>query len=436
MRLQAISEPASSNHLACGKIQGGISALSRRSFLVDALLAATGCIFAGASGSQQTTKKLGAVVTIYSARSHARNIVDRFLMGYEMHGRRHMPNFNLIAMYCDQVSPDDLSRSRAQEFGFKIYPSIPQSLKAGTAKLAVDAVLLVGEHGDYPNNAMGQKLYPRYNFFSQIVGTFREVSRSVPVFSDKHLSVEWKEAKQMFDWSRDLKFPLAAGSSLPLTWRQPSLELPLEVEIEEALVAGAGSIESSWFHDLEALQCMVERRKGGETGVKAVHCIGGPAVWEAMQGKLWALELQEAAIARSQTTESRNLETMKRRTRDPHVMLLEYKDGLRATLVHLNDYLPDWNFAGRLKGGEIVSCTFRTPEDTANNFNCLVASIEKTFSTGKETVPVERTLLTTGILARLMESRYRGYQRLETPELDLSYKAPADSGFCKGTEAG
>ena len=62
-----------------------------------------------------------------------------------------------------------------------------------------------------------------------------------------------------------------AGSSLPVSWRRPELELTLDAPIEDALVAAYGPIEVYGFHALETLQTMVERRKGGETGVKAVH---------------------------------------------------------------------------------------------------------------------------------------------------------------------
>ena len=355
---------------------------SRRSFIRRTITASTGpLLFRGSEigAIQKHPKNLAAIVTIYSPRSHARHILDRFFHGYRRKGQVHRPNFKVVALYFDQFESDDLARQLSKKQGFTIYPTIAEALRVGTDTLAVDGVLLIGEHGNYPHNIRGQKLYPRFQFFSQIVQIFRESGRAVPVFNDKHFSVEWSEAKQMVDWSRELKFPLFAGSSLPHTWREPSLEFPLGVQLEEALLAGAGSVESSWFHDLEALQCMVERRKGGEVGVRAVRCIGGDEVWQAMQEQRWSYELQEAAIARSNTSEEHTVENLRMTTRDPHAMSLEYRDGLKATLVHLNDYLPDWNFAARLKSGQVQSCTFRTPADTVNYFDCLVAAIERTF---------------------------------------------------------
>ena len=102
-------------------------------------------------------------------------------------------------------------------------------------KLAVEGVLLIGEHGNYPRNDKGQILYPRLEMMEQIVGVFRKTGKSVPVFNDKHLSYTFANAKKMLGWGEELKFPMMAGSSLPVTWRSPELELHLESPIEDAL---------------------------------------------------------------------------------------------------------------------------------------------------------------------------------------------------------
>ena len=92
---------------------------------------------------------------------------------------------------------DDLSRDRAARFpAMKIYPTIAEALTCGTGKLAVDGVVVVGEHGDYPKTPKGQVQYPRYRFFEEIVAVFRSSGRSVPMFNDKHLSWNWEWAKK------------------------------------------------------------------------------------------------------------------------------------------------------------------------------------------------------------------------------------------------
>src|SRR5438132_10426825 len=274
--------------------------ITRRAFL--------GAVGAGAVGGLARgepppggRKRLAVVTTEWRERSHAWHMAERFLAGYPVEGRWHQPPFDVVAAYVDQHPKGDLSHDRAREFGFTIYPTIAQALRAGGDKLAVDAVLIIGEHGNYPKNEKGQILYPRYEFFKQCVEVFEKDGRAVPVYNDKHLSYSFEKAQWMVESSRRLKFPMLAGSSLPVTWRLPDLELPLNCEIEEALMVGSGGSDPMDYHALEAMQCMIERRKGGETGVKAVQMIEGDAVWKAGEQGRWSKQLLTAAISRSDT---------------------------------------------------------------------------------------------------------------------------------------
>src|SRR6266849_3267805 len=175
----------------------------------------------------------------------------------------HYPDYAIAGMYVEQKKEGDLSVELARKHGFTLYRDVAGALTLGGDKLAVDGVLLIGEHGDYPYNDKGQKLYPRYELFQKIVEVFKKSGRAVPVFNDKHLSYDRKKAKEMVETARKMNFPLMAGSSLPVTWRRPEVELPLGCEIKEALVASRGELEIYSIHSLEALQCMVERRRGG-----------------------------------------------------------------------------------------------------------------------------------------------------------------------------
>jgi hypothetical protein len=346
-------------------------------------------------------------------------------------------------MYVDQKPANDLSREVGRDFGVRLAPSIVEALTGGGDKLAVDAVLLIGEHGNYRRNEKGQILYPRYEMMEEIVSVFRKTGQSVPVFNDKHLSYTFARGKKMLDWAAELKFPLMAGSSLPVTWRRPELELPLGCAMEDALVAAYGPIEIYGFHALETLQAMVERRKGGETGVKAVTCLTGSAVWKAGDAGKWSWDLLENALGRSETV---NPGDVRRNTGLPVLtmpaapataFLVEYRDGLRGTALLLNGHVRDFTFAAKVKGeAKPPSCLFELPAPPgAKFFDCLVANIEKLLETGKLPYPVERTLLTTGALDAAMESHHRRGARVETPELEVRYTAPADSGFCRGSVA-
>jgi len=209
--------------------------MDRRSFLhLNA-----GLIAAPFTCRAASKKKIAAVVTMYTddrrLKSHAAVIVGRMLNGYQPNGVRQEPRTTIVSMYTDQVPPNDLSRGLAAEHGFKIFPTVSGALTLGGDALAVDGVLFVGEHGDYPTNDVGQKLYPRFELFQQIVDVFRRSKRVVPVFSDKHLSYSWENAHTMYEESRKMQFPLMAGSSMPLTIREPDLELPLDAARSRAV---------------------------------------------------------------------------------------------------------------------------------------------------------------------------------------------------------
>src|SRR5438270_8417273 len=242
-------------------------------------------------------KKIAAVITSYFPYSHADVIVTKFMKGIPTDEELRAPRVELAGLYMDQIDARDIGQSLAWRHQVPIFQSIRAALTLGGSELAVDGVLLIGEHGDYPFDEQGRHMYPRRYFFEQIAGVFASSGRSVPVFNDKHLSYNWADARWMYDRARSLAAPLLAGSSLPTCWRRPFLEYALETPVEAALAIGYGGVESYGFHALETLQCMVERRRGGETGVAAVQCLEGGAVWEAGRQGLWSRELAEAAGA-------------------------------------------------------------------------------------------------------------------------------------------
>ncbi|MEX0979298.1 MAG: hypothetical protein WDZ48_10620, partial [Pirellulales bacterium] len=131
--------------------------------------------------TNQKPKRVAIVATIWTYLSHAQHMGDRFLVGYPWDGRWHKPPLEVVSLYVDQKPEGDQSEQRAREFGFRVYPTIAEALRCGSDRLAVDAVVVIGEHGDYPRNEKGQILYPRYEFFEQIVKVFDEDGRSVPV---------------------------------------------------------------------------------------------------------------------------------------------------------------------------------------------------------------------------------------------------------------
>ena len=372
--------------------------------------------------------------------SHAQHFIDRFLEGYGWHGAHHVPPMKLVSLYVDQFPENDLSRDRERRHGARIYPTIAEALTRGSGKLAVDAVLIIAEHGDYPTNDKGQKRYPRYRFFKEMVAVFEESGRSVPVFNDKHLSTEWNECVEMVEDSRRLEFPFLAGSSLPVTWRIPSLEIPWGAPLRESVSVCYGNIDSYDIHGLETAQCMSERRAGGETGVRQVHAVRGDHVWNLLRTRETTERLLHAALARSHRCQPRpgytysipDLDWIREASPNAVAYFVDHTDGFRTTLFILKGLVTDFTYAGLFENDSIQSCQMHLPmpprETTlADFFSPLVHRIEEMIERREAPYPLERTLLTSGMTLFGVESLYRGEVPLLTPELDVAYTAPQGS---------
>jgi hypothetical protein len=273
-------------------------------------------------------------------------------------------------------------------------------------------------------------MYPRRRFFDAIVAAMQKSGRIVPIFSDKHLSWKFSDGLHMVNTARKLKIPFMAGSSLPTCWRYPALTLERGVEIEEAMAVGYGGLEAYGFHTLETLQCMIERRKGGETGVGAVQTVSGDALVKARNAGRWSQELLEAALGslppKLRTKQAIGPAAEKHAT----AYLIEHRDGLKSSVVMANGFNNQFCFAAKLKGRkEPVAVWFRLEEGKPfGHFEHLLRAIEEMFHTGRPAYPVERTLMTTGVLDRVMHSVAEKGRRYETPELAFTYQ-PTGWGF-------
>jgi hypothetical protein len=368
--------------------------------------------------------RIAAVVSTYHPRSHADVIVGKFVGGFPTDERLRPPRVQVASLYIDQIHDNDSGQALARAHGIRLCRSIPEALTLGGGELAVDGVLSIAEQGDYADNEKGQQLYPRRHFFEQISGVIACAGRSVPVFSDKHLATEWADARWIYDRARSLKIPLMAGSSNPLLWRDPWLEHERGIDLDDALVISYGHVEAYGYHAAEALQAMVERRRGGETGLRAVQCLKGDAVWQAGREGRWSRELAEAAIGVvAKTHEPQG--SMEENWDRPVAFLLEYADGFRATVLHLDSYtgyIRGRSYAARIEDQIQATGMHGMSAQPFSHFSYLALNVEEMFLTGRAQIPVERTLLVTGAMAALMDSAYQGQVRLETPHLDIAYE--------------
>ncbi|HEY1379365.1 MAG TPA: polysaccharide deacetylase family protein, partial [Gemmataceae bacterium] len=307
-------------------------------------------------GRHPPTRRVAAVVTEYRHNSHADVIVSRLLLTDMLDGTGRDSPLNLASLYTDQRPANDISRLLAASHRFRIAPTVTDALTLGTGRLAVDGVLLIAEHGDYPVSATGNRQYPKRRFWEETVKVFRASGRVVPVFIDKHLSDNWDDAKAIYDTARRLTVPLMAGSSVPLTWRHPPADVARGARLTEIVALTYGATDAYGFHALEAVQALAEQRHGGETGVAAVRCVAGDAVWEALDRREVDPELFAAALRRAPGLEdSRPLN--RKAVPAPLLMIVEYADGLRAFILELNGAVGAWTAAWRYQNDRRVEAT-------------------------------------------------------------------------------
>ncbi len=401
-----------------------MNASTRRQFLGQiGALGLANAASAQEQAAQTAAKRVAAVVTHYTHNSHADVIVSRLLQGYNLDFQEPRPSLRLVSLYTDQVPTGDMSRKFSREYGFPIFPTIAETLMLGGRELAVDGVLLIGEHGDYPLSDTGQIMYPRRRFFEETADVFQRVGRSVPVFNDKFLSWKWADARWMVDTANRSKIPLMAGSSIPGTWRHPALDMRLGAHAKEAVALSFGALEAYGYHGLEAMQSIVERRHGGETGVSAVRFVLGNAVWEAAKQGRFDMAVFEAA-AKAREASGRFTGDLKDALK-PAAFFIEYRDGFKAVLLHdTGSANSEWVTAWREDGHKAPFATSHYTQEARpfGHFSFLLQGVERMIWTGKATWPVERTLLVTGILDALFQSRQQGGARIETPQLAIHYK--------------
>jgi hypothetical protein len=419
--------------------------ITRRSFLSTGVTAAAALAAAprfSVRGADAPRKRIALICTEVRTLSHAQHFIDRFLVGYAWQGAWRKSDLELVALYVDQHPKGDLSVDTAKRHQVPIFPTIAEALTLGTGKLAVDGVVIIGEHGKYPRNEKGQTLYPRYRFFKEVVKLFESSGRSVPVFNDKHLSTRWDECVEMVADARRLGFPFQAGSSLPVTRRFPAIDIPAGTPLAESVCVGYGGRDSYDFHGIETAQCMSERRAGGEVGIRRATSLQGQKMWDYVARRDATAALAVAALTRSHNLPVKNgypsdavsLDWARQVFPTAWANFYEHGDGFHTSLIMVN--IRDFNYAGMEKGsGRIHSCQMYLPmpthgSTTADFFTPQIRHIERMVMERVQPYPIERTLLTSGMTLAGVESYYRNAP-VETPEMEVRYSVSGESWFWK-----
>jgi hypothetical protein len=413
--------------------------MQRRDFIrASAAAWALGCCRIGTSAvANRPRPKIAAIFTELRFRSHAFNILENFFAPYLFNGALVAPGVDVVSFYADQFPKDDMARDVSRQLGVPLHPSIEAALCCGGNTLAVDGVLIICEHGDYPTNDRGQKLYPRKEWFDRAVAVMRKANRHVPLFTDKHFSHRFDWAREMLDTARRAGMPLLGGSSVPLSERRPMLELPAGAAIEEAIAIHGGGFEVYDFHAIEILQSMIENRRGGETGVAKVEFLDGEAVRRAARAGRWSTALVDAALAAERAASAdrqprprlgMRSDQIRDEPDDParvrHAIIVTYRDGTRGTILAAGLNADRWDFACRVRGETTpqAAAFFNSPWGNRGLFKALSHAAQKLFVEKREPFPAERTLLTTGITAAAVNARHTPGGVLDVPELAIAYQ--------------
>ncbi len=396
---------------------------SRREVVkAGAALAAAPVFGSGELPETPRRPKLAVILTQYGATSHGLCFCTKLIEGKQFDDHFEAPRCEVVAMHLMEIAKNDIGVATAKRHKIPMYQSVAAALCRGGDSLAVDGVVLIGEHGTYPVNEKGQQLYPRRELFDQIVGVYRQAGRVVPLFNDKHLSWNWAWAKYMMGTAKELKIPFMAGSSLPYSKYQPLVPLPQGRKLDHVIAVGYAGLESYGFHALETGQFVVEQRAGGETGVRSVQLLEGAKVWEAEAAGRWPREIADAAFraAWKPNGDPRSY------TKDVFAFDIEYLDGQRMTVILANGYCEEFSFAYRPTGErDIIASSYVLDEvPRLKHFSSTVRALEEMYLTGRSITPAERTFVTTGVLWYGIESRARGGEKLMTPDLKVSYKPP------------
>lgn len=360
-------------------------------------------------------KRVAAIVTTYWFNSHADVILGRLLgdLGY-------VPQVEVVSIYTDQVPDHDMSRAEAARCGIPIFPTIEEAIKKPYIEGGLDGVIIIGEHGEYPEDEKGRKHYPRRRLLGETLKALDDLSLRIPIFSDKHFAHDIEDTDWMYRQLKSRNLPFMGGSSIPHCPHAPAFDLKLIEDAKELLVVSySTAVEAYGYHALELLQSVAEKRRGGETGVRAVTVLEGDAVWAALERSEWPEDLMLSAL---DLLHQSNISHPRQSEDVPLLFIVEYLDGFKGYVIQQSNLSQQWAFSFRNSRGEIVSAI--SDSETARpwgHFERLTRMIEQFVITGTAPFPMERVYFSSGLINYAMESLYQG-KRLETPRLRTNYQ--------------
>lgn len=364
-------------------------------------------------------KRVAAVITEYWDICHADVILTKMLDGFRMDGRQYASTIDIVAMYVDKFPTTDLSRGMAAKHGIPIHGTIREALLAGQSDFDLDGIIIIGEHGDYPDNELGQTLYPRRLFFEQCLKVMLEFDRIVPVFTDKGFAVVQEDIEWMYKQIKHQNIPFMSSSVVPYSPQKPAEKpFPNGAPLRKMFGFCYGPVERYVYHTLEMMQSIAENRACGETGICRVKAYKDD---EAI-GRLLSEDWNDIYRTLGGYINLRNLDSFPSEVKDPVFVELDYKDGLKSGVLMANPEVVTFASAYQVEEHVAPICREFLLQGGKPyiHFGRLVLEIEKFIHTGRPPHAVERSLLTTGGLDACMRSLYTG-EAIDTPHLIVSY---------------
>lgn len=371
--------------------------------------------------------RIGVISTVFYPLSHTDVILSRWVNPREtdkLYGWTGSNRTRVVSIYVDQASANDLTLDFCNSYGVRLHKSIGDTLTNGGQDLAVDAILIIGEHGDYPTNSIGQKLYPRKEFFDQVLEVFRKHKRCVPIFFDKHLSWNPEWCLEMHQQIKKNDIPFFGGSSISHCPIEPNVEIPSGRRIQEVVSVYWDSLEHYLFHSLEFVQSVVENRQGGETGLQSITAWKAKEVWAAMDRGDFSKNLLEQAAQAVSNQALTDLQALIRcRDSEVHAFQLNYVDGLKVTHFMHPKAIPNWAVS-LIYDDDSQPVSFKVQtgghEHFYPHFARLNKKIEEFFLTKQSPVQINRLLFTSLATAYGMKALSQSGIPLALPNFEMT----------------
>lgn len=375
--------------------------------------------------------KVAILTPVYWPNCSAHWMTRKILRGWREDGGAG-PDMELVAV----ALGDEAYRSVAEGAcrGIPVVSTIAEATLSGLA-LAVDGILLCCGQGRFERNGKGQHLLPHAAYWHEIQQSFFLGGAVCPVFSANLIASTWDDAKLICDRAQTYSIPLLSGSCYPLSYRDN--DLPVGATVSQAVAISSShagnreDFEHFAKHSLESLQCQLERRAGGETGVVAVACFAGSDLWQKFDQRSGPKSALESTLSRLPQTKGGDYRAATAANPQAAVIAIEYADGTRAAVLQadgFNDakFERDIILAIQTGAGPVRIRNHVDPGFPELHYAAQLKAVEQFFQTGVSPVPVERTLLCNGILDAAMRSRAAGGARVTTPELAIAYAAPKE----------